>query len=52
MKKKLLKEVGFSKNDNNLLSLELKNILLKEYQNYLDYIKNEEESVIEKLLNT
>ena len=49
--KNLLKEVGFSKNDINLLSLEFKNILLEEYENYLDYIKNEEESVIEKFLN-
>ena len=29
--KTLLKEVGFSKNDINLLSLEFKNILLDEY---------------------
>ena len=49
--KNLLKEVGFSKNDMNLLSLEFKNILLGEYENYLDYIKNEEESIIEKFLN-
>ena len=49
--KNLLKEVGFSKNDINLLSLEFKNILLEEYENYLDYIKNEEESVIERFLN-
>ena len=49
--KKLLKEVGFSKNDNNLLFLEFKNILLEEYENYLDYIKNEEGSVLEKFLN-
>ena len=49
--KNLLKEVGFGKNDINLLSLEFKNILLEEYENYLDYIKNEEESVIEKFLN-
>ena len=49
--KNLLKEVGFSKNDINLLSLEFKNILLEEYENYLDYIKNEEESRIERFLN-
>ena len=49
--KNLLKEVGFSKNDINLLSLEFKSILLEEYENYLDYIKNEEKSIIEKFLN-
>ena len=49
--KNLLKEIGFSKNDINLLNLEFKNILLEGYEEYLDYIKNEEESVIEKFLN-
>ena len=49
--KNLLKEIGFSKNDINLLNLEFKNILLEEFENYLDYIKNEEESIIEKILN-
>ena len=49
--KNLLKEVGFSKNDINSLSLEFKNILLEEYENYLDYIKNEEESILEQFLN-
>ena len=47
----LLKEVGFSKNDINQLSLEFKNILLEENEQYLDYVKNEEESVIEKILD-
>ena len=47
--KNLLKD-GFSKNDINLLSSELKNILLEEYEKYLGYIKNEEESVIERFL--
>ena len=49
--KNLLKEIGFSKNIINLLNLEFKNILLEEFENYLDYIKNEEESILEKFLN-
>ena len=31
--KNLLKELGFSKNDINLLNLEFKNILLEEFEN-------------------
>ena len=49
--KNLLKEIGFSKNVINLLNLEFKNILLEEFENYLDYIQNEEETILEKLLN-
>ena len=49
--KNLLTEIGFSKNDINLLHLEFKNILLEEFENYLDYIKNQEESILEKFLN-
>ena len=49
--KNLLKEIGFSKNDVNLLNLEFKNILLEEFENYLDYIKDQEESILEKFLN-
>ena len=49
--KKLLKEIGLSKHDPNLLNLEFKNILLEEFENYLDYIKNQEESILEKFLN-
>ena len=49
--KNLLKEIGFSKNDPNLLNLEFKNILLEEFENYLDYIENQEESILEKFLN-
>ena len=49
--KNILKEVGFSKDDINRLSLEFKNVLLEEYENYLDYIRNEEESKIERFLN-
>ena len=49
--KNLLHEVGFSQRDFNRLSLEFKNILLEEFEEYLSYIKNEEESVLEKFLN-
>ena len=49
--KNLLKEIGFSENDINLLNLEFKNILLKEFEEYLSYIKNQEESIIEKISN-
>ena len=47
----LLKEVGFSKNDINRLNLEFENILIEQFEEYLDYIKNEEESIIERILN-
>ena len=49
--KNLLKEIGFSKNDINLLNLEFKNILLEGFEDYLDYIKDQEESILEKFLN-
>ena len=48
--KNLLKEIGFSKNDFNLLNLEFKKILLEEYENYLDYNEDQEESILEKFL--
>ena len=49
--KNLLKEIGFSKNDINLLNLEFKKILLEEFENYLGYIKDQGESILEKFLN-
>ena len=49
--KKLLKEIGFSKNDNNLLNIEFENILIELHEEYLDYVKNEEESIFERILN-
>ena len=49
--KNILKEIGFSKNDINFLNLEFKNILLEEFENYLDFIKDKEESILEKFLN-
>ena len=47
----LLTKVGFNKNNRNQLSLEFKNILLEQNDEYLDYVKNEEESVVEKILS-
>ena len=49
--KNLLKEIGFSKNDINLLNLEFKKILLEQIEDFLSYIKNQEESIIERILN-
>ena len=49
--KKLLKEIGFSKHDCNLLNLEFENILIEQNEDYLAYIKNDEESIIEKIFN-
>ena len=49
--KNLLRETGFTQDNIKLLNLEFKNILLEEFDNYLDYVKNEEESILEKFLN-
>ena len=46
-----LYECGFLKGDNNFLSEEFKNILLKLNEDYLDHIKNQGESILEKFLN-
>ena len=49
--KNLLKEIAFNKNDIKLLNLEFKNILIEEFENYLHYIKDQEESILERILN-
>ena len=49
--KNLLLEIGFSERDFNRLNLEFKNNLIEQRDEYLDYVKNEEESCIERLLN-
>ena len=41
----------YFKNDINRLNLEFKYILIEQNEENLDYIKNEDESVIEKVLN-
>ena len=47
----LLTEIGFSKNDINRLILKFKKILLELNEEYLDHVKNQEESILEKFLN-
>ena len=49
--KDLLHEVGFSERNIKRSNLEFKNILIDQHEKYLDYIKNEEESIIERFLN-
>ena len=49
--KNLLNEVGFSTNNIISLNIEFKNFLLEQNEEYLDYIRNEEESILEKFLN-
>ena len=46
-----LYECGFLKGDIIFIYKEFKSILLETNEDYLDYIKNEEESIIEKILN-
>ena len=47
--KSLMKEILFIKNAINQISLEFKNILFEQYENYIEYVK--EESIIEKFFN-
>ena len=47
----LLKECGFLRTDINRLLREFKNILNEVHENYLDYVKDQEESNIERILN-
>ena len=46
--KNLLKEIGFSKKDINHLYFQFKKILIEEHENFLDYIKDQEQSILEK----
>ena len=48
--KNLLKEIGFSKKDINRSKLEFQNILFEQNENYLYYVKNRAESIIENFL--
>ena len=46
----LLTECGFVKSDTERLSLEFKNILSEQSDQYYTYVKNQKESFIEKFL--
>ena len=48
---KFLQECGFLMSDINSLNKEFKNILTEQNNEYLSYIKNKEESLIEDFLN-
>ena len=43
-------EIGCSERDINRLKIEFKNILIEQHEKYLDYVKNEEESIFENFL--
>ena len=47
----ILHECGFLKHDNIGLFLEFKTTLLEQNQEYLDYVKDEEQPIMEKLSN-
>ena len=49
--KDLLLEIRFSERDINHLIFEFKNILIEQHEECLDYVKDQEESNIEKILN-
>ena len=49
--KYLLREVGFSERDINRLNEEFENILNEQHENYLDYVKDQEESILERFLD-
>ena len=49
--KNLIKENGFGKKEINLLNLDFKNIFIEAYDEYLDFVKIEEESLLERFSN-
>ena len=46
-----LREIGFSECDVNRLNLKFKIILLEEHEKQIEYVKNLEESTVERFLN-
>ena len=49
--KDLLREIGFTERDINHLILERKNILIKQHEEYLYYVKDQEEGIVERFFN-
>ena len=49
--KNLLREIDFSERHINRLPVECKDILLYQHENYMKYVKNEEESIVERFMN-
>ena len=49
--KNLLREIGSSERDISRSKLDFKKILIEHQEKYLDYVKNEEESILERILN-
>ena len=47
----LLTECGFSEDDINRSNKEFKNILIEQNEQYLEFKKNEEESILERISN-
>ena len=47
----LSNDCGFLQNDNIRLFKGFKKIIMEQNEEYLEYIKNEKESIIEKILN-
>ena len=47
----LLHEIGFSERDINRLNLEFKKTIIEQHEIFLNYVKDQEESVLEKFLN-
>ena len=49
--KNLLLVIGFSESSINRLNLEFKNILTEQFEEFLHFVKNEADSIIESFLN-
>ena len=47
----LLHEIGFGERDINHIKSNFKNVILEQIYEYYSYIKNKEESIIEKFIN-